>query len=238
MFRIAFIVWLLLATPVWASIGGIGNAQVDKGVLTVHWRTAYAADDSNAANDGRWRNRLMLDYGVTDNYAFGVYVQTDRSRGDGEFEALMIDQRFEFHTVAEDGFYSGIRLRYTYKDGDKKPDNAHVRFILGAPLGNWEVRTNQLVAHEVGEGSRGGMLYESRMQATYAYWGSHRIGLESFNNFGNLSASSSFDSQHHEIGPVFQGRITDRLSYDAGYRTGISDAAIDHVFRLFLVQRF
>lgn len=222
-----------------AAIGGIGNAQVDEGAFTVHLRNAYTVDEeSNRLND-RWRQRLMTDYGVNDWFATGLYLQGERLQSDdAELEAIIWENRFEFTNAAQHGYYSGIRLRYTWKDGDQKPDDAHIRLIIGAPVGAWDLRFNQIIGVETGQESVNGILWDSRAQATYSYHGAHRAGLEWFGNFGNLDNAGSFDEQQHEVGPVFQGPVTENVNYEAGYRYGISERAADHTLRVFLIRRF
>lgn len=222
-----------------AGMAGIGNAQVDEGVFTAHLRNAYILDGQQPAIDGRWRSRFMTDYGVTDNYAVGLYVQGDQRTGDDlELDALMLEQRVELHTVAQDGLYSGFRVRYTWKDGDKKPDDAHIRLILGMPYGDWDFRINQILGMEVGEGRTAGMLVDTRVQSTYGYAQDHRAGLEALSNFGNIRHITGFDTQSHEAGPVFQGKISHGLNYEAGYRYGVSESAPSHTLRLFLFRAF
>lgn len=222
-----------------AGIGGIGNATVKEGVFATHLRSSYHTDDSQTNTDGRWRSRIMTDYGFTDNFALGLYLQGDNRPGDNlEMDALMLDARIELTEAKDTGFYSGLRLRYTFKDGDKKPDNAHVRFILGAPVGKWDFRINQILAYEIGQQSRGGLGIDTRLQTTYNYADGHRAGIESFSDFGYGSRNSDFDQQNHTIGPIFAGKLADNLSYETGYRYGLSDAAADHTFKLFVVHSF
>lgn len=227
------------ASPALAGMGGIGNATVNEGVFATHLRNSVNLDDDNAALDKRWRGRLMTDYGFTDDFALGLYLQGYDLQGDSTaLDAVILDARFEWTEAKSHGFYSGMRLRYTLKDGDKKPDNAHVRFILGAPVGKWDFRINQIFAHEIGEGSGGGLGIDTRLQASYRYAANHRAGIESFSDFGYGSRNSRFDAQNHTIGPVFAGKISKNLSYETGYRYGLSEAAADHTFRLFLVRSF
>ena len=132
-----------------AGIGGIGNAQVTKGAFTTHLRNAYIEDGENGRQDNRWRSRIMTDYGINDWFAAGFYVQGDRRKDDNlELEALIGELRFEFTSADTSGYYSGARLRYTWRDGDKKPDDAHIRLILGAPYGRWDFRINQILGLE------------------------------------------------------------------------------------------
>ncbi len=222
-----------------AGIGGIGNAQVTKGAFTTHLRNAYIEDGENGRQDNRWRSRIMTDYGINDWFAAGFYVQGDRRKDDNlELEALIGELRFEFTSADTSGYYSGARLRYTWRDGDKKPDDAHIRLILGAPYGRWDFRINQILGLETGTDARAGLLVETRPQVTYGYYEKHRVGIESFSNFGNVSRVDGWNNQSHEVGPVFQGPLTDTLNYEAGYRRGISDAAANHTMRLFLIQSF
>lgn len=231
--------FLTAATSAQAGIGGIGNATVNEGALTTHLRASYTSDEENAGLDDRWRSRFMTDYGFTDDFALGVYIQGDnRSADNQELDAIIVDARFEFTQAAKAGFYSGLRLRYTHKDGDKKPDDMHARFILGAPIGKWDFRINQILAYEVGEDGRGGIGIDTRLQTSYRYAKGHRAGLESFSNFGYGSRRSGFEEQSHTIGPIFAGTITQNLSYETGYRYGLSEAAPDHTFKLFIVRRF
>lgn len=234
----ALLAALTISHAAQAGIGGIGNAQVIEGRFTTHLRNAYI-EDGEGAQDNRWRSRIMTDYGVNDWFATGLYIQGDRRDNDNlELEALIWENRFEFTTAKDDGFYSGARLRYTWRDGDKKPDDAHIRWILGAPVGKWDARVNLITGIETGTDARAGLLLELRQQITYGYYEKHHMGIESFSNFGNVSRVDGWNNQSHEIGPVFQGPLTDRLNYDAGYRRGISDAAANHTFRLFLIQSF
>ncbi len=238
-FLVASLVVLTTSIPVYAGVGGIGTATVNEGVFSTHLRVSYADDDESQSLDTRFRNRLMLDYGFTDDFAFGVYLQGDNRGNDNqELDAIIADARFELAEVAEHGFYSGFRLRYTFQDGDKKPDNAHIRLIAGVPVDQWDFRINQIFAYQLGEGSGGGIGVDTRLQASYKYHPEHRVGVESFSNFGFGSRNTGFDDQNHVVGPVFAGKIQEGLSYEFGSRHGISEAAADHTVRLFLTKRF
>ena len=239
LFRPFLLVPALFPSLAYAGIGGVVNAQVDPHQLTMQLRSTYNLDQENPAYDHRWQSRIMADYGLDDNNAIGFFVQGVQHEGeDLKLDALILEHRYEWHEVAKDGFYSGFRLRYTYRDEDKKADEAHIRLILGAPWGKWDFRLNQFIGREVGNDSTPGTLLETRGQATYEYSPGYRVGLENFSNFGKLRNTSDFQTQAHEIGPVFKGPLTDQLSYEAGYRYGYSDAAPDHTFRIFLIERF
>lgn len=238
--------WLLLAGSCLVSceamaggIAGIGNATVTKDQLMLHVREVFGVDDDGRNLDNRWRQRFMADYGFTDWFASGIYVQGDRRDDKNmEFEALIWDSRVELTDVAHDGYYSGFRIRYTYRDGDKKPDNLHLRTIIGVPYKEWEFRLNQIFYTDTGLASRSGLGLDNRVQVSYGYTEGHRVGVESFLDSGNLRDVRGHERMTHTMGVVFTGAINKDLAYEAGYARGMTLPSPDHTFKLFLTQRF
>jgi hypothetical protein len=222
-----------------AGIAGIGNAAVTKGQFQLHLRESFGTDNGRNNLDNRWRQRIMTDYAFTNSFASGIYLQGDkRDNRETELDAVIWDNRFEIHNVQDDGFFSGFRLRYTYRDGDKKPDNIHIRGIIGAPIGNWEVRFNPIVYSDVGPDSRSGIGLDLRGQVTYSYLPGHRAGIETFWDTGKLRDVARYDSQSHNIGAVFAGNFTPEWGYETGYAYGLSNSAPDHTLKLFITRYF
>lgn len=238
-------VWFFLAVSALpcaahaGGIAGIGNAAVNEGMFTASLRSSYGEDNDRQNQDHRTRARLMTDYGFTDWFASGLYLQGDkRDDKNMELDAIIWENRFEFTTLEADGFFSGARLRYTYKDGDKKPDNAHVRLIAGTIMGGWELRANPIIYREIGSGARSGVGVDARFQVTYHYAKGHRAGLENFSDLGMVQNTGGFARQSHTIGPVFAGNISPEWQYETGYAYGISKAAPDHTVKFFLIRTF
>jgi hypothetical protein len=234
------ITWLnLVPQEAKAVLSGVSNAAVNKGQLTTQLRFSHSDDNEREALDGRFRSRLMTDYGFTDDLALGLFLQGDNLGNDNkEFDATITEARVEMTDAATHGYYSGFRLRYTFKDGDKKPDNTHIRLIAGAPIGKWDLRINQILALETGAERRGGVGIDTRLQTSYFYHPDHRAGLESFNDFGYGRRWTTFDEQNHTVGPVFAGKIDEGLFYETGYRRGLSKTSADHAFKLFITKNF
>jgi hypothetical protein len=112
----------MLPFPAMAGMGGIGVAAVNEGQFTVTWRSSVSSDGQNAALHGRFRNRFMFDYGLTDRFALALYMQIDNpGNGTHEHDAMIGEARFELTDAPASGYFSGFRLRYTGKDGDKNP---------------------------------------------------------------------------------------------------------------------
>lgn len=236
--RMTVVAAMSLAAPCHATVQAVAHSRVDESITTVTWRNSVSHDAEGSATDERWLTRGMVDYGLTEDLAAGMFVQGDRRYGDNlELDAVMGELRYEVTDMKDHPFYSGARLRYTLRDNDKGPDFAHVRLILGRAFGKWDARANQIIAYELGPQATGGLLFDTRFQATYGYREHHRAGLESFHDFGHASRSD-FNEQTHTLGPVFQGSLTDELLYEAGYRLGVSDAAPRHTVKFFISRRF
>ncbi len=221
-----------------SSTGGVGGASVKKGVLAAEARASYSEGDESSSSDGRFQSRIHFDYGVTDSYAARIIFAQDARKNDNyEHAAITFENRFYVLRKDESGFDFGVRAAYSMKDGDKKPDNVAVEFIEVLPWQDWEIRLNQFLKHDIGEDRRAGLSFESRLQATTKISDTHRLGFESFNDFGKFRDLSGYDNQNHTIGPVLKGKIGS-YSYEAGYRAGISKSAIDHGVKFFISKKF
>ncbi len=222
-----------------STTGAVGGASIEKSKTAVDFRVGYSDAEKTSSQNERLRLRTHIDYGVTDYYALRLIFATDKRKGDNmEAEGLSIENRFYLLHADEYGFDFGIRLKYTLKDGDKKPDSAGLGFYQQIPLDQWKVRFNETISHEIGEDSEDGISVEIRSQAMYSLENKMSVGIESFNDFGNLNDQSGYNAQSHTIGPVIKGKIFNDIGYETGYRAGISDGAPDHSFKLFLSKSF
>ena len=237
--RIFLVILLFIITnPALARIGSIPNAVVNEDAWRLNWRSSYNLDDNDALNQ-RLRSRVGVDYGVTDDYAVMLMLQgQDLQSQSPDFTHFIIDQRFEGATSQDDGYYSGLRLRYEARVLENQSDTAHLRLILGKEVGKWDFRFNQILGMEIGEHRESGMIVDSRWQIAYRYQQNHSIGLESFNQFGNISKVRDFDAQSHSLGATFFGALTDKINYEAGYLVGVSKAAPDHSFYFGFMRDF
>ena len=80
------------------------------------------------------------------------------------------------------------------------------------------------------------MCIRDRGRVTYKTESKVILGVELYNNFGNTGNIGGFDDQSHTIGPIISLPIAKDLSIFAGTLHGISDAAPDTEFRLWLTK--
>jgi hypothetical protein len=223
---------LMLASPPAAANTGsaVGGATVEKGKTALEYRLAGALDDENAGQDDRIRTRVHLDHAFTDLYAARLVLVMDRRKGDGfEASGLSLQNRFHIIKRADHGWDGGLRLNYTFADGDKKPDDLSLRFYQEFPLAGFDVRFNQIFGHEIGEDSGKGIRVEWRSQITRKIGGGGTaLGLDFFHDFGNLADQAGYRAQQHALGPVVKAKFGGGYGLEAGYRVGVSAAAPDH----------
>lgn len=221
---------LCTASPATANTGSaVGGPNVDAGKTAVEWRIAMSGDDEDAGQDQRVRTRVHVDHAFSDLYAARLVYSLDRREGDSlEFDGLSLQNRFHILKAKDYGFDGGIRLNYTFADGDKKPDVLSLRFYQRIPYEAWEVRFNQILESEIGEDRDGGLLAEWRSQVTYGVTNDLRLGLDFFHDLGNLEEQSGYSAQEHAAGPVVKAKLGGGYSIEAAYRTALSAAAPDH----------
>lgn len=218
------------------NISTVGSADVTKGEWEVAWRNAYGVDDDNTTQDGQWRTRFISKYGFTDDYALGIYLEMERFEGDAfSVDSLMIDNHLQFTEQKTDGYTSGMRVRYRFRN--TQADTFDLRYLASTRLDAWELRTYQIIGHDVGGGAVSGVNLDSRFQLSH-HFADFIAGIESFSDFGNLRTLNGFDQQSHYIGPVIRFSLHEGVSLEAAYHKGISDAAADHSLRLQITRSF
>jgi hypothetical protein len=222
-----------------STTGAVGSPKVSKGKTDVEARVGYSTDENGSGDDERLRSRVHIDHGFTEYYAARLVVAQDKRRGDSyEHDAVTFENRFYVAKAADLGFDFGVRASYTLKDGDKKPDAVTVGLYELVPFSWGEVRANQIFKHEVGEDSTSGLNAELRFQAVADVAADHRLGVESFHNFGNLRYLSGYSDQQHTIGPVLKGSLAKDVKYETGYRVGVSKGAPDHNLKFIVNYSF
>lgn len=186
--------------------GNVGSAGVSEGDTSVEFRAGF--DDI-----GNIGARLHYDYGLTDWYQFrviGSFAQPDGESWD--VTSLTAENWFQWSEEQADnsGFNGGLRFAYGFAQ-DGGPDEAEIRFTVTDRFsGEWEWRGNLIAEMEAGDGSRGGVDLEARLQLSRELnfnalgttdW---RLGAELFGEIGNTLNIPDIDQQAYQLGPVLK----------------------------------
>lgn len=229
-----------------SPIGNVGTAKADKGAFSTEFRTGFTFDDSGSSNDERFRLRQHIDYGFSDWYAARIVIEQDKQQSaDFDFRSVTFENRFQFFESDTHGWDGGVRVNYGVSAGGGQSDEIDIRFIANVPIGeNWEWRHNTVLEYELGGNADDGLNLELRNQLTKVVGNfipgtnKTRVGIEMFNDFGNLRDDAGFSAQDHQIGPVMKAYFPKGVYIQAGYRAGLSDDAPDHLLKFFVGRNF
>lgn len=222
-----------------SSTGGVSSPLVKEGLSTIEWRNGYATDD-DGVDDERYRSRVHASYGISDRFGLTLISAVDKRKDQSlQYDSTGLEIDTTLLKQDENGLLSGgIRIAYTLKDGDKKPDSGEIRLMLQRKQGDWDLRANQIFSHEAGEDSEGGLEAETRWQVTNKIMDKVAVGLQGYHEFGRLKEDVDYDDQSHSVGPLARYNVTENVFTEVGYRRGISDGAPDNTFRANLGYSF
>ncbi len=200
-------------------------------------RFSYTNDNDAASQDDRLRMRQHYEHGFTDNYALRLIMSQDKRDDDSvEHSSFRIENRFQFFDEKENGFNGAIRLGY--RNNASSADEVQIRLNGSTSFADsWQYRQNIIFGHEIADGSKSGLSLETRF-AVQKEIGAYDLGIDLFNDFGNLRQLSGYSDQSHTFGPFIKGSVTDDLSYEIGYRHGFSRSAGDNSIRIFIGYDF
>ena len=156
-------------------------------------------------------------------------------RGDDslEYQYTRLEVQMQYREDEVAGYDAALRYELQISDTSSRPDRFRLVWTGKKDLqSQWQLRGNLLLGREFGDSSRGGILVETRLQATYPVPGG-RLGLESFSDFNRTTDVGDFDDQEHQLGPIYKASIGP-LKVNAGFLWGLSDSAPDHNARLIL----
>lgn len=233
---IPFLALLLLDLPLSATNANVVGPEVKAERWQVEGRVGW---DEGADGRGTYRQRAHLDYGLSE--AWGVRIVWKQLKREGKDLATAsadFELKYQLFEDGEDGSDGGAKLVYSLADADSGADQLSLFWLQEFIFERFTFRYNLAAAHEVGEASRSGVKAQARWQVLMPLHGRHRLGVEMFNNFGNLRQLSGFDDQSHRAGPVLKGRVADPLTYQVGLLFGLSEAAPDLGVKGFLIYSF
>ena len=226
-----------IAAPITANV--IGPKIGEKGQSGIEYRSGYEWDNDNKAQDGAFTDRVDFFYNISNSIKLLTFVnRVDPGNDDSEITNVFIEPGFQFFNKQEDGFDGAIMTGVSIATQDEHPNLARIVLTGEAPYHGWALRHNSIFAHEFGGFQTSGVQYQARWRATYKLGSGPSVGVEMFNDFGNLRTTHGFDSQQHRAGPVMTGEITDGLGYQTGALAGLSDNAPDFAVKFWLSYRF
>ena len=217
------------------NTGGVFPPTVNEGHKSAQWRIAIDPDGNN--NEFRYATRFHYQQAINDDFMWRVIGQAN-NRGDNDvkFDFLQAELFWELSNK-DDKTKTGLRFDARYRD-DNRPSQFGLNFMNQFDLGEgWRARGIGLTHYQFGSNARDGINLQTRWQLAKQVEKGAFIGVEMYNNYGYSNNIPGFDSQSHTIGP-FIALPVDGVSIFAGPLFGITEAAPDAEFRLWLTRRF
>ena len=232
---------LVFSLQAQANNGGVHGPIVKNDTAQFDWRTTFSPAENDVASD-LWAQRVHFQQALNSQLRYRAVLQirqqgpnTDR---EWKYDAAKIELLYNFNKFGEqDNFASAIRFDLRTRRGSR-PEDFAVQWTnqLNLDAKNY-VRAILLVGKNLsGNVSRGlrvgtRFAYYHRLNATY------NIGLELFDQYGEISNIAAYDEQTHQIGPAVMAKFG-RLQVFGRYLTGLTSATPDHNFSLRLIYNF
>ncbi len=220
------------------STGGVPGPQVTPGERQAEWRVAI--DPGSDGSDARTAMRLHYQQALTGTFRLrGIITGSDAGPGGFDLTVSSVQALWQVSHARDGGIDSALRFDYVAVDGDDRPDSINTLWIGEWPLqSDWSLRTIAQGSVQIGDNRESGVILQTRAALIRKLGPKYSAELQMINIYGPTSDIPGFDEQNHTLGPVLNVRLTGHLALQASAIFGISDAADDAVFRLFLGYRF
>lgn len=216
------------------DVNGVPNAEVVPGYRALGLRLGYAAPSdgrrSSMAEFVQYQHNLSDSWSLSGGLLFGA-------RGDDPhaFKAAQGIVQWQFAERRRDGGDGALMTIVRIPDGNEGP--GRVAAVLAGKWiwrKDWEFRAAASTSVEYGKFSHGGFGLGVRGEATRRIGAIGRAGVQLVDGFNTTKKIGPFRAQAHQIGFVFKRPIGRKLTTTATTLFGLSDAASDAEFRLFL----
>ncbi len=221
------------------TTAGVFGPNISAGDRSAQFRAGLTP--SEGSGEARWEARLHYQRAFSDNLRARIVVQgSDIETGSFESNFLQAELQWQFKQADKTSpWASALRFDARLVEQDDGASRLGVNWTnQWNPAGNWQFNNVVLVAKEVGDEARSGVLLEVRNGVKYKLKGGAQVGVESFSALGRSDNLGNFSTQNHRLGPVVTGKINAETSYLIGALFSASGGARDTDFRIWVGRRF
>ena len=217
----------------------VTSPNVTEGEITMEVKGEYDVDDRPAIR-GAWNSKVNIAHSFTSFWSSELETtvqQTGLSNARMDFSSTDWKNKFQFTKEKDFGLDTGMRITYS-KNTSGDQDSVEVKLLAAKTIGLTNHRVNLIGSRVVGNAPAHAVTWGFSWSSRYKISETFQPGFENYSTFGKIGNEQGFDKQDHRLGPVFYGRINDRVSYDAGYLVGLSHAAPDGTLKAILKYKF
>ncbi len=221
------------------TVGTAFGPTVNRGDRNGEYRIAVVPEEDGEPT--RVTQRIHIQQALNDTVRLrGIVQGSDGETGDFEFRFFQAELLWQTVEETPQGYASGLRLDARVNEGDDRAHQLGFNWIHQWSFGDgWRVRALALFDVEAGARAREGVDLETRFVLSRKLDNGLRVGVESYNDFGNTDRGlGSFSDQGHAVGPVISGSLGGGINWFAGPLFGVSDGADTIDVRLHLARAF
>lgn len=214
------------------NTGGVFPPNVNEGHSSWQYRVAFDPDSDRMAQ------RLHYQKSLDSDLMWRVLGQVRKTDGsDVDFDFFQAELFWE---LSDDSSPWRTGLRFDARVRDRgRPGLVGIHWTNHVQLDErTRVRFLAMSLAEVGDGGRSGVFIETRADFAHRLQSGIEIGVELYNNYGPTRDFGSFNEQSHQFGPVVTVPTGQGWSVLAGVLLGISDAAPDQDYRLWVTRSY
>lgn len=219
------------------NAAGVFGPKVNDGFRAFEYRFSSSGPSEGSATP--WVQRAHWEQALNGRLQARLGVQwRDRSADtETEFQFLRA-MLFVEAGQPTPGWTTGFRFDARVRNGSS-PDELAAHWTNQFDLGpKTFARFNVMSFFEISENAPDGPVIETRSSLFRRLDGGHAVGLELYNNYGELGRFRTVDEQYHELAPVISWSLPGPYALYTSVGIGLSDGAPDSSIRLRLTRRF
>ncbi|GAC14899.1 hypothetical protein [Aliiglaciecola lipolytica] len=218
------------------NTSGVTGPIVKPNDQSYQFRTAYTPSDNGERE--QLVVRMNVQKSVSDDVRLRVVGQVRDTTGSFEFDSISADLLWQFQHK-EDGIWdSAVRFDLKARKAHRSEGFSFKWTNRWSFAPEWSLTQVLSFSRDIGgDNPASGTYLESRTGLAYKSSKNLTFSLDSFNQLGKIGDFGSANQESHQIGPSMSGKI-EGFSYSVSYLAGVSSAAKDNVFRLFIGKSF
>lgn len=218
------------------NVGGVFGPEVTPASQAIEFRVAAAPRSDG--RPARITSRFHYQNAVSQNLRLRAIVQgANTNTSNFDYDAIQLEAQYQFLENEKAGFDSAFRFDLLL--AQDRADLVSFNWTNEFPIGErWAIRALGLAQLQFGPDRQDGLFLQTR--ASLAYKTNRKLTLEIqvFNTYGSTADFPGFDGQNHTLGPALIYKLSQGWSLEAGTQFGVTNAASDADFRVFLVKNF
>lgn len=229
----------LAPTALAQTTGTVFGPEVDPDDKSAQLRVSFVP--GGGLEDAEIAVRAHYQAAINDKFRWRAIVAgSDRTTGDWEPDYIQGELLWQTLERTDAGYSNGLRLDVRVQEGDERAHqiggNWTNQWVLD---GGWRVRALFLVDVEIGDRRRDGLFVETRAGISRRLENGMRVGVESFNDWGNSDAGfGQLKDQEHALGPAVSFPLEGGWSLAGFALFGLSDGADDSDFQVRLTRDY